>query len=124
MGRAFPPRIFVVVVTGPNMAAVERRDEELPSGLMARPSARHRRSTSVNPVRRLIRIKRDDHLVNNAVFQMLSTGGMAVAGFVFWTLCARIYTPAQVGQGTALISASGLLGLATLLGLNTTLIRY
>jgi O-antigen/teichoic acid export membrane protein len=65
-----------------------------------------------------------DHLVSNSLYLMLNTVAMAALGLVFWLLCAKLYTPSQIGAGTALISASGLIGLASLLGFNGTLVRY
>lgn len=65
-----------------------------------------------------------DRLLANSVYLMANTGLMAVLGFVFWLVCARTFTPTQIGEGTALISAAGLIGLTSMLGLNGTLIRY
>ncbi len=65
-----------------------------------------------------------DTLLSNSLYLMLDTAAMAVLGFVVWLLAARLYHPSDVGVGTTLISASGLLGLASLLGLNNSLVRY
>ena len=65
-----------------------------------------------------------DTLLSNSLYLMLNTAAMAVLGFVVWLLAARLYHPSDVGVGTTLISASGLLGLASLLGLNNSLVRY
>ena len=45
-------------------------------------------------------------------------------GFAFWVIAARYYPPAEVGLASAAISAMGLLGTLSLLGLNLGLIRY
>ena len=65
-----------------------------------------------------------DHLVSNSIYLLLNTVVMAALGLVFWLLCARLYSPAEIGAGTTLISASGLIGLASLLGFNATLVRF
>lgn len=65
-----------------------------------------------------------DSLYKNSVYLMLSTFIMAVLGFVFWMICARLFTTEQVGLATALISVMGLVTSFSLLGLNTGLIRY
>lgn len=49
---------------------------------------------------------------------------MAVLGFFFWIVVARFYTEAEVGFGSAIISAISLIAIISLLGLNTSLIRF
>ncbi len=90
------------------------------------PEGRHRRPSAAKRVgdsgvgRRL----KADQLVSNSLYLMMNTVAMAALGLVFWLLCAKLYTPSEIGAGTALISASGLIGLASLLGFNGTLVRY
>ncbi|WP_175087755.1 lipopolysaccharide biosynthesis protein [Candidatus Frankia nodulisporulans] len=57
---------------------------------------------------------------------MLMLGSLAAAGFgfLFWIVCARIYTPVELGQGTSLISAAGMIGYLSMLGLNTSFMRF
>ena len=55
---------------------------------------------------------------------MLSTAVMAGFGFIFWIIAARAYPPEQVGYATALISVTILLSNLSLLGFNSSLIRY
>ncbi len=55
---------------------------------------------------------------------MASTGTMAALGFVFWLVVARLYTPEQVGAATVLISATSLIACFSLVGLNSTLVRF
>jgi O-antigen/teichoic acid export membrane protein len=55
---------------------------------------------------------------------MLSTGVMAVFGFFFWIINARLYSAEQVGIGTTLISTMTLISSFSILGLGTGLIRY
>jgi O-antigen/teichoic acid export membrane protein len=67
---------------------------------------------------------RSDSLFRNSFYLMVSTGVMAVLGFGFWWLCARLFSPTQIGLGTALISAMSLITYLSLLGFNSTFIRF
>ncbi|HVQ44900.1 MAG TPA: oligosaccharide flippase family protein [Candidatus Saccharimonadia bacterium] len=49
---------------------------------------------------------------------------MSVLGFGFWWLCARLFTPDQIGYGTALISGMTLISYFSLLGVNSAFIRF
>jgi O-antigen/teichoic acid export membrane protein len=49
------------------------------------------------------------HLLQNAVALMLSSGGTAVLGVVFWAVAARLATPNEVGRASAQIAAMVLL---------------
>lgn len=64
-----------------------------------------------------------DSLVRNSFYLMLSTGIMAVLGFVFWLISARIFSPEDIGIATTLISAMNLISYIGLLGFNSTFIR-
>jgi len=55
---------------------------------------------------------------------MLSTGVMAVFGFFFWIINARLYSAEQVGIGATLISIITLISSFSLLGLGNSLIKY
>ena len=48
----------------------------------------------------------------------------AVIGFLFWTIAAHLYPVAEVGIGTALISATGLLVSLAMLGFDVSVIRF
>ena len=65
-----------------------------------------------------------DSLYSNSLFLMISTGVMSVFGFVFWIICARLFTAEEVGLATTIISVMGLITSFSLLGLGTGLIRY
>ena len=65
-----------------------------------------------------------DSLYRNSIYLMLSTAVMALFGFVFWLLCARLFSPEQVGVATTLISVMTLLSNISILGFNVSLIRY
>jgi O-antigen/teichoic acid export membrane protein len=64
-----------------------------------------------------------DNLFRNSVYLMLTTGLMGGLGFFFWLIAAHIFSPDEIGVGTALISAMSLISTIGLLGFNTTLIR-
>jgi O-antigen/teichoic acid export membrane protein len=66
----------------------------------------------------------NDSLYRNSIYLMLSTGVMAVFGFFFWIINARLYSAEQVGIGTTLISIMTLISSFSILGLGTGLIRY
>jgi len=65
---------------------------------------------------------RQDHLLQNSFFIMLSTATMGFLGFLFWLAGARLYPVDQIGVATTLIAATNLLSHVGLLGFNTTLI--
>lgn len=55
---------------------------------------------------------------------MLSTGVMALFGFIFWAFAARILPPEKIGLATTIISAISLVASLSYLGLNVGLIRF
>jgi len=63
-------------------------------------------------------------LYSNAFYLMLNTGVRALFGLFFWVVVARFYTEAEVGLGSAIISAMSLLGIISLVGLNVSLVRF
>jgi len=63
-------------------------------------------------------------LYRNATYLTLNTAVMAFCGFFFWMVVARFYTEAEVGFGSAIISAISLIASISLVGLNTSLIRF
>jgi O-antigen/teichoic acid export membrane protein len=65
-----------------------------------------------------------DTLFRNSLYLMLSTGVMAALGFVFWLINARLFSPSQIGVATTLISAMTLISYISLLGFNSTFIRF
>jgi len=67
---------------------------------------------------------RGDPLVANSAYVMLSTASMAGLGFVFWILTARFFSAAQVGEATSLLSATALISYLSLLGFNSTFVRF
>lgn len=73
---------------------------------------------------RLWALVHTDELVKNGFFLLASTATQGVLGAAFWLLCARLFTVAEIGTATALISATVLLGYVSLLGLNSSVIRF
>src|SRR4051794_38530785 len=66
----------------------------------------------------------DVPLYRNAYALMLSGGGSALLGVVYWILASRYYSPAVVGTGSSAIAALMFLtGLASLY-LDGSLIRF
>ena len=66
----------------------------------------------------------NDSLYRNSIYLMLSTVVMAVFGFFFWMINARLYSAEQVGIGTILICIMTLISSFSLLGLENSLIKY
>ena len=67
---------------------------------------------------------KQDLLLQNSFYIMLSTALMGLLGFIFWIICAHLFTARQVGLATALISATILISYSSLLGFNSTLVRF
>jgi O-antigen/teichoic acid export membrane protein len=67
---------------------------------------------------------RENHMVRNSMYSLLSTGIQAALGFAFWIIAARIFSTPDVGRATSLISATAFIGNIALFGLNSTLMRY
>lgn len=65
-----------------------------------------------------------DPLYRNSIYVMGSNLIMAVLGFAFWIIIARLFPAHNVGIATALISMVSLLSNFSLLGFNVSLIRY
>ena len=66
----------------------------------------------------------NDSLYKNSIYLMLSTGLMAVFGFLFWIINAHLYPAEQVGIRTTLISIMTLISKFSILGLGNGLIGY
>ena len=63
-------------------------------------------------------------LYKNSLFLIADNAVTAGLGFFFWMVVARFYSEADVGYGSATISAIILLSTLSLAGLGTTLIRF
>ena len=67
---------------------------------------------------------RADHMVRNSLYLILSSGLQAALGFAFWIIVARLFSTADVGRASSLISATTVIAYLALLGLNSTFVRY
>jgi O-antigen/teichoic acid export membrane protein len=63
-------------------------------------------------------------LYRNSFFLMLTTVVTSGLGFFFWMVVARFYTEAEVGWGSAIISAISLLAMLSVPGFGAALIRF
>ncbi|MCG8401321.1 MAG: oligosaccharide flippase family protein [Firmicutes bacterium] len=63
-------------------------------------------------------------LLNNAFYIILNSIVTSLLGFIFWNIMARTFSPENVGIGSALIAASGLLAIISTIGLESGLIRF
>jgi O-antigen/teichoic acid export membrane protein len=63
-------------------------------------------------------------LYRNSLFLMANTVVTAGLGFFFWMVVARFYTEAEVGWGSAIISAISLLAMLSVPGFGAALIRF
>ncbi len=63
-------------------------------------------------------------LYRNSIYLMLNSGILAIFGFFFWMIAARLYPVEGIGLASAAISAMGLLALLSTLGLDYGLIRF
>jgi O-antigen/teichoic acid export membrane protein len=65
-----------------------------------------------------------DILFRNSFYLMVTTGVMAGLGFFFWLINAHLFTTAEIGLATTLISAMSLIALFSLIGFNAAFIRF
>ena len=68
-------------------------------------------------------IARSDSLTRNSLYMMASTVVTAGLGYIFWIVTAHVFTSAQVGIGSAVISLCSTVALLTYLGSWATLIE-
>jgi O-antigen/teichoic acid export membrane protein len=66
----------------------------------------------------------NDPLFKNSYYLMATMLFTAGAGFFFWIFAARLYTVEAVGLGSAILSATWLLSILSVLGFDIGLIRY
>src|ERR1019366_2188211 len=67
---------------------------------------------------------RTGNLIQNALALMLSSGGRAVLGVLFWAVAARMTTAADVGRASAEIAAMVLLANISQLSFTTIFDRF
>lgn len=63
-------------------------------------------------------------IYNNALYLILNSVITSLLGFVFWNILARFFPPDQIGIGSALVAASGLVANLGNLGLGIALVRF
>ncbi|AGK60089.1 hypothetical protein Asulf_00053 [Archaeoglobus sulfaticallidus PM70-1] len=63
-------------------------------------------------------------LYENAYYLMAGSVVSASLGLIYWIVIARIYSPAEIGLASALISTVGMLSSFSLLGFNLGLVRF
>ena len=85
-----------------------------------------RRDTGIErgPLRKIQARLLADHLVRSSLYLMLSSGLQAGLGFAFWVIMARLFSTEDVGRASSLASATALLAILSLFGMNTTLVRF
>jgi O-antigen/teichoic acid export membrane protein len=67
---------------------------------------------------------RQDHMMRSSIYLMLNSGLQAGFGFMFWIISAHLFSAADVGKASALISATTVIAYLALLGLNNGIGRY
>jgi len=77
-----------------------------------------------NQLGKAIGLFKSDSLFRNAVFLMSSTAIMSALGFGFWFFVAHLYTPADIGVASALISITLLASNLSFFGLNSGILRF
>jgi O-antigen/teichoic acid export membrane protein len=73
-------------------------------------------AASLRWARTYVRVARGDSLVRNSLYMMSATVATAVLGYVFWIVAARVFSTAQVGIASAVISLCSTVALLTSLG--------
>ena len=63
-------------------------------------------------------------LYSNSLYLFLNVLLSSLLGFAFWTLATRVYTTAEIGIGSAIISVAGYLALIGTAGMRFALIRF
>ncbi len=72
----------------------------------------------------LARNLREDVLLRNSLYLMASTGVMAVFGFAFWLVAARLYTPEAIGLASTLVMVMTMLAIIARLGFNNAFVKF
>lgn len=67
---------------------------------------------------------RESSLLMNSVYLMLATIVIAGFGFIFWVVITRTYDAGTVGLAATLLTLSGLLSMLSLVGFDTTFVRF
>lgn len=75
-------------------------------------------------IRRLWKQFQTDSLFQNSFYLMLVTGVMAVFGFIFWLISARLASTEEIGLATTLISVTNMLAAFSLIGFDSAIVRF
>lgn len=81
-------------------------------------------STLLTIVRDSTKKLKHDMLVLNSFYLLATTVAMALFGFLFWLIAARLYSPKEVGIASTLVAALNFITYVALLGFNTTFLKY
>ncbi len=73
--------------------------------------------------RKIVRVF-ESPLYNNSIFIMLTSVLIAVSGFIFWLIAARLFSEADIGTATAIISSMGMIIVLSRVGLDVSLIKF
>jgi O-antigen/teichoic acid export membrane protein len=73
-------------------------------------------SVPMAAARSYVRVARTDSLVRNSLFMMTTTVATGLLGYVFWIIAARVFSSADVGTASAVISLCSTVALLTYLG--------
>lgn len=65
-----------------------------------------------------------DTLFRNSFYLIAATGVMAGFGFLFWIVNARLFTDADIGLATTLITVMNMIAILSLAGFNAAFIRF
>lgn len=68
--------------------------------------------------------KRNDPLHKNSYYLMINNLINSFFGFIFWIVAARLYSSLDVGLAVALVSASNIIIVISLLGLDVSIVRF
>ena len=80
-------------------------------------------SASLRRARTYVQVARGDSLVRNSLYMMSATVATAVLGYVFWIVAARVFSTAQVGTASAVMSLCSTVALFTYLGPGAMLVE-
>jgi len=81
-------------------------------------------NTVLRTIQNRLQETRENTLLMNALYLMVSTFILGASGFIFWVVVTKSYNAAAVGLATTLLSVSGLLSLLGLAGFDTTFVRF
>jgi O-antigen/teichoic acid export membrane protein len=65
-----------------------------------------------------------DSLYRNSSVLLVNLGITSITGSLFWSICARLYPPSEVGHATALLAALNLALALSTIGMHRTIIRF